>query len=151
MNLPMTIEEIKKKIKNEVPIQTIADLNGLDIKTFEKVIRQYEEESGKKILPQRKRGRPKTETPARSTRYRRAAEEKAKEPKPIVAKIVPVEVKIEVDENTFREVERRLYAINERIEGLKKDISYYEDQIESWQKILASIKKKEAPKNDKAT
>ena len=82
MNLPMTIEEIKKKIKNEVPLQTIADLNGLDLKTFEKIIRQYEEEHKEQILPKRKPGRPKTETPARSTKYARAkAEREQKEPK----------------------------------------------------------------------
>lgn len=91
MSLPMTNEEIEKKIKNEVPIQTIADLNGIDIKP------------------------------------------------------------IEVDESTFREVERRIYACNERIEGLRKDISYYEEQIESWRKIMASIKKKEEPKNDQVS
>ena len=82
MNLPMTIEEIKKKIKNEVPLQTIADLNGLDLKTFEKIIRQYEEEHNEQILPKRKPGRPKTETPARSTKYARAKKEREqKEPK----------------------------------------------------------------------
>ena len=79
MNLPMTIEEIKKKIKNEVPLQTIADLNGLDLKTFEKIIRQYEEEHNEQILPKRKPGRPKTETPARSTKYARAKKEREKE------------------------------------------------------------------------
>lgn len=78
MNLPMTIEEIKKKIKNEVPLQTIADLNGLDLKTFEKIIRQYEEEHNEQILPKRKPGRPKTDTPARSTKYARAKAEKEK-------------------------------------------------------------------------
>lgn len=78
MNLPMTIEEIKKKIKNEVPLQTIADLNGLDLKTFEKIIRQYEEEHNEQILPKRKPGRPKTSTPARSTKYARAKKEREK-------------------------------------------------------------------------
>ena len=78
MTLSMTIEEIKKKIKNEVPLQTIADLNGLDLKTFEKIIRQYEEEHGEQILPKRKPGRPKTSTPARSTKYARAKAEKEK-------------------------------------------------------------------------
>ena len=78
LSLSMTIEEIKKKIKNEVPLQTIADLNGLDLKTFEKIIRQYEEEHGEQILPKRKPGRPKTSTPARSTKYARAKAEKEK-------------------------------------------------------------------------
>ena len=78
MTLSMTIEEIKKKIKNEVPLQTIADLNGLDLKTFEKIIRQYEQEHGEQILPKRKPGRPKTQTPARSTKCARAKAEKEK-------------------------------------------------------------------------
>ena len=78
MNLPMTIEEIKRKIKDEVPVQTIADLNGLDLKTFEKIIRQYEEKHGDQILPKRKPGRPKTSTPARSTKYARVKAEKEK-------------------------------------------------------------------------
>ena len=78
ISLSMTIEEIKKKIKNEVPLQTIADLNGLDLKTFEKIIRQYEQEHGEQILPKRKPGRPKTSTPARSTKYARAKAEKEK-------------------------------------------------------------------------
>lgn len=79
MNLHMTIEEIKRKIKDEVPFQTIADLNGLDLKQFKKIIRQYEEENGEQILPKRKPGRPKTSTPARSTKYARAKAEKEKE------------------------------------------------------------------------
>lgn len=148
MTLSMTIEEIKKKIKNEVPLQAIADLNGLDLKTFEKIIRQYEQEHGEQILPKRKPGRPKTSTPARSTKYTRAKAEREKKPAQVVAKVVPVETKIEVDDNTYREVNRRITAITQHIESLKKDIVFYEEQNESWKKILAVLKQKEAPKDD---
>ena len=51
LTLSMSIEDIKKKIKDEVPFQVIADLNGLDIKTFENALRQYEKDTGEKILP----------------------------------------------------------------------------------------------------
>ncbi|MBQ1293072.1 MAG: hypothetical protein IIY21_03480, partial [Clostridiales bacterium] len=70
LTLSMSIEDIKKKIKDEVPFQVIADLNGLDIKTFENALRQYEKDTGEKILPERKRGRPRTDNPKRSTQYR---------------------------------------------------------------------------------
>lgn len=148
MNLPMTIEEIKKKIKNEVPLQTIADLNGLNLKTFEKIIRQYEEEHNEQILPKRKPGRPKTETPARSTKYARAKAEREKKTAQVVAKVVPVEIKIEVDDITYREVNAHISAMEQRIKSLKNDIKFYEEQIESWKKILAVLKQKEALPND---
>ena len=148
MNLPMTIEEIKKKIKNEVPLQTIADLNGLDLKTFEKIIRQYEEEHNEQILPKRKPGRQKTETPARSTKYARAKAERENKTAQVVAKVVPVEIKIEVDDNTYREVNAHISAMEQRIKSLKNDIKFYEGQIESWKKILAVLTQKEALPND---
>lgn len=146
MNLPMTIEEIKKKIKNEVPIQTIADLNGLDLKTFEKIIRQYEEEHGEQILPKRKPGRPKTSTPARSTKYARAKAEK--KPAQIVAKVVPVETKIEVTEDVINSIKINIREREVEIENFKKAIACREGEIDSWKKILAVCKQKEAPKND---
>lgn len=148
MNLPMTIEEIKKKIKNEVPLQTIADLNGLDLKTFEKIIRQYEEEHNERILPKRKPGRPKTDTPARSTKYARAKAEREQKTAQVVAKVVPVEIKIEVDDNTYREVNAHINSMTQRIVSLKNDIKFYEEQIESWKKILAVLTQKEALPND---
>ena len=148
MNLPMTIEEIKKKIKNEVPLQTIADLNGLDLKTFEKIIRQYEEEHNEQILPNRKPGRPKTDTPARSTKYARAKAEREQKTAQVVAKVVPVEIKIEVDDNTYREVNAHINSMTQRIVSLKNDIKFYEEQIESWKKILAVLTQKEALPND---
>ena len=148
MNLPMTIEDIKKKIKNEVPLQTIADLNGLDLKTFEKIIRQYEEEHNEQILPKRKPGRQKMDTPARSTKYARAKAEREKKTAQVVAKVVPVEIKIEVDDNTYREVNAHISAMEQRIKSLKNDIKFYEGQIESWKKILAVLTQKEALPND---
>lgn len=148
MNLSMTIEEIKKKIKNEVPLQTIADLNGLALETFEKIIRQYEQEYGEQILPKRKPGRPKTSTPARSTKYARAKAEREKKPAQVVAKVVPVKIKIEVDDYTFSKVNQQITDMTQRIETLKKEIVFYEEQIESWKKILAVIKQKGALPND---
>ena len=148
MNLSLTIEEIKKKIKNEVPLQTIADLNGLALETFEKIIRQYEQEYGEQILPKRKPGRPKTSTPARSTKYARAKAEREKKPTQVVAKVVPVEIKIEVDDYTFSKVNQQITDMTQRIETLKKEIVFYEEQIESWKKILAVIKQKGALPND---
>ena len=146
MNLPMTIEEIKKKIKNEVPLQTIADLNGLDLKTFEKIIRQYEEEHNEQILPKRKPGRPKTDTPARSTKYARAKKEREQKPAQVVAKVVPVEIKIEVDEDVWNTIEGEIKDIEQQIENFKKGIAYREERLDGWKKILAVIVKKEDPK-----
>lgn len=146
MNLPMTIEAIKRKIKDEVPLQTIADLNGLDLKTFEKIIRQYEEENGEQILPKRKPGRPKTSTPARSTKYARAKAEK--KPAQVVAKVVPVEIKIEVTEDVINSIKINIQDYETQIENFKKAIAYREGEIDSWKKILAVCKQKEAPKND---
>lgn len=146
MNLPMTIEEIKRKIKDEVPVQTIADLNGLDLKTFEKIIRQYEEENGEQILPKRKPGRPKTSTPARSTKYARAKAEK--KTAQVVAKVVAVEPKIEVTEDVVNSIKTNIRDYEQQIENFKKAIAYREGEIDSWKKILAVCKQKEAPKND---
>ena len=146
LTLSMTIEEIKKKIKNEVPLQTIADLNGVDLKTFEKIIRQYEEEHKEQILPKRKPGRPKTSTPARSTKYARAKAEK--KPTQVVAKVVPVETKIEVVEDVINSIKFKIRDSEQTIEAFKKAIASNEEHIESWKKILAVCKQKEAPKDD---
>ena len=148
LTLSMTIEEIKKKIKDEVPLQTIADLNGLDLKTFEKIIRQYEEEHGEQILPKRKPGRPKTSTPARSTKYTRAKAEREKTTAQVVAKVVPVESKIEVDPDVWNTIEGEIKDLERQIENFKKGIVYREARIDGWKKILAVIVKKEAPKDD---
>lgn len=148
MNLPMTIEEIKKKIKNEVPLQTIADLNGLDLKTFEKIIRQYEEEHNEQILPKRKPGRPKTDTPARSTKYARAKAEREKETAQVVAKVVAVEPKIEVTESVIKIIKLNIRECENQIEDFKKAIAHREGEVESWKKILAVLTQKEALPND---
>ena len=148
LTLSMTIEEIKKKIKNEVPLQTIADLNGLDLKTFEKIIRQYEQEHGEQILPKLKPGRPKTSTPARSTKYTRAKAEREKTTAQVVAKVVPVESKIEVDPDVWNTIEGEIKDLERQIENFKKGIVYREARIDGWKKILAVIVKKEAPKDD---
>lgn len=148
MNLPMTIEEIKKKIKNEVPLQTIADLNGLDLKTFEKIIRQYEEEHNEQILPKRKPGRPKTDTPARSTKYARAKAEREQKTAQVVAKVVPVEIKIEVTKDVIEDIGLKIRDYEYQIENFKKAIAYREGEIDAWKRIRAAIVLKEAPKND---
>ena len=148
MNLPMTIEEIKKKIKNEVPLQTIADLNGLNLKTFEKIIRQYEEEHNEQILPRRKPGRPKTDTPARSTKCARAKKEREKKPAQVVAKVVAVEPKIEVTEYVIKIIKLNIRECENQIEDFKKALSHREGEVESWKKILAVLTQKEALPND---
>ena len=148
MNLPMTIEEIKKKIKNEVPLQTIADLNGLDLKTFEKIIRQYEEEHKEQILPKRKPGRPKTETPARSTKYARAKKEREQKTAQVVAKVVAVEPKIEVTESVINIIKLNIRECGNQIEDFKKAIAHREGELDSWKKILAVLTQKEALPND---
>ena len=148
MNLPMTIEEIKKKIKNEVPLQTIADLNGLDLKTFEKIIRQYEEEHKEQILPKRKPGRPKTDTPARSTKYARAKKEREQKPAQVVAKVIAVEPKIEVTESVIKIIKLNIRECENQIEDFKKAITHREGELDSWKKILAVLTQKEALPND---
>lgn len=125
MNLPMTIEEIKKKIKNEVPLQTIADLNGLDLKTFEKIIRQYEEEHKEQILPKRKPGRPKTETPARSTKYARAKAEREKEENSADYGKLAVIAKMQ----------QEIARIEEDIENLDKSLKYARLELKAWKQL----------------
>ena len=148
MTLTMTIEEIKKKIKNEVPLQTIADLNGVDMKTFEKIIRQYEEEHNEQILPKRKVGRPKTTTPARSTKYARAKAEREKKTAQVVAKVIPVDIKIEVDKDVMKDIDFKIRNLEAQIDALMGQIHCLSKQTDSWKKILAAIVVKEAPKDD---
>ena len=121
LTLSMTIEEIKKKIKNEVPLQTIADLNGLDLKTFEKIIRQYEQEHGEQILPKRKPGRPKTSTPARSTKYARAkAEREKKEDSSDFGKLAVV-----------AKMQHEIENLEEYIEKTESDLKYAQLELKA--------------------
>lgn len=149
LTLSMSIEDIKKKIKDEVPIQVIADLNGLNIKTFKNALRQYEKETGEKVLPERKRGRPRTDNPKRSTQYRRAKEAREAEEKPekktaqVVAKVVAAEPKIEVTKDVIEEIGLRIRDYEYQIENFKKAITYREGEIDAWKRILAVIAVKE--------
>lgn len=125
LSLSMTIEEIKKKIKNEVPLQTIADLNGLDLKTFEKIIRQYEQEHGEQILPKRKPGRPKTSTPARSTKYTRAkAEREKKEDSSDFGKLAVI-----------AKMQHEIENLEEYIEKTESDLKYAQLELKAWKQL----------------
>lgn len=126
LTLSMSIEDIKKKIKDEVPIQVIADLNGLDIKTFENALRQYEKDTGEKILPERKRGRPRTNTPGRSTQYRRAKEarEAEKNTEPDYGKLAVIAEMIHIIENLEAEIENH-----------EKSLKYERLELEAWRKL----------------
>lgn len=107
LTLSMSIEDIKKKIKDEVPFQVLADLNGLDIDTFKNVLRQYEKDTGEKLMPERKRGRPRTDNPGRSTQYRRAKEarEAEKNTEPDYGKLAVIAEMQHIIENLEAEVE----------------------------------------------
>lgn len=135
LTLSMSIEDIKKKIKDEVPFQVIADLNGLDIKTFENALRQYEKDTGEKILPERKRGRPKTDNPKRSTQYRRAKE--ARE----------AEKKTEADpwitwghEKVLEKIQGEITLLEETIESLENALREHRAELEAWKELEAKYK-----------
>lgn len=130
LTLSMSIEDIKKKIKDEVPFQVIADLNGLDIKTFENALRQYEKDTGEKILPERKRGRPRTDNPKRSTQYRRAKE--ARE----------AEKKTEADpwitwgrEKVLEKIRGEITLLEETIESLENALREHRAELKAWKKL----------------
>ena len=124
MNLPMTDEELKKRIRKGTPIKILAELNGVSDQT----IYNWMKKNGVE--------RPK---------YEHEPEGKTAQ---VVAKVVPVEIKIEVDDNTYREVNAHISSMEQRIKSLKNDIKFYEEQIESWKKILAVLTQKEALPND---
>lgn len=135
LNIVMSIEEIKRKLKDEVPVQTLADLNGLDINTFKKIIRQYEEESGEKLLPQRKRGRPKTDNPKRSTQYRRAKESRE------------AEQKKEADpwkawghEKVLEKIVGEITLLEETIESLENALREHQAELKAWKEMEANFK-----------
>ena len=137
MNLPMTIEEIKKKIKNEVPLQTIADLNGLDLKTFEKIIRQYEEEHKEQILPKRKPGRPKTETPARSTKYARAKKDREKT---FLKSLPTIEINPK-DMAIIDVIEGQIDSLKDEMAKRQVEINNMAYQVERWEFLKSQLQK----------
>ena len=135
LTLSMSIEDIKKKIKDEVPFQVIADLNGLDIKTFENALRQYEKDTGEKILPERKRGRPRTDNPKRSTQYRRAKEareaEKKTEKEPL-AEYGYLKV--------LEKIKGEITLLEETIESLENALREHHAELEAWKELEAKYK-----------
>lgn len=133
----MTIEEIKKKIKNEVPLQTIADLNGLDLKTFEKIIRQYEEEHNEQILPKRKPGRPKTDTPARSTKYARA---KAEREKKFLKSLPTIEINPK-DLAIIDVIEGQIDSLKDEMAKRQVEINNMTYQVERWEFLKSQLEK----------
>ena len=139
MAFSMTDEELKKRIRNGTPIKILAELNGVSDQTIYNWM--------KKNGVDRPRKEPEGEKTVRLKKKILAEPEKEKTAQ-VVAKVIPVEIKIEVDGSTFNAVNRQVTALTERIESLKKDIVFYEEQIESWKKILAVLKQKEAPKDD---
>ena len=131
MNLPMTDEELKKRIRNGTPIKILAELNGVSDQT----IYNWMKKNG-------------VERPKDEPEKKKDEAEVVYKPTQVVAKVVPVEIKIEVDDNTYREVNAHISSMEQRIKSLKNDIKFYEEQIESWKKILAVLKQKEALPND---
>jgi hypothetical protein len=135
LTLSMSIEYIKKKIKEEVPLQVLADLNGLDIDTFKKALRQYEQDTGDKLMPERKRGRPRTDNPKRSTQYRRAKE--ARE----------AEKKTEADpwitwgrEKVLEKIQGEITLLEETIESLENALREHRAELEAWKELEAKYK-----------
>lgn len=130
LTLSMSIEDIKKKIKDEVPFQVLADMNGLDIDTFKKALRQYEQDTGDKLMPERKRGRPRTDNPKRSTQYRRAKE--ARE----------AEKKTEADpwitwgrEKVLEKIQGEITLLEETIESLENALREHQAELKAWKKL----------------
>lgn len=135
LTLSMSIEDIKKKIKEEVPLQVLADLNGLNIDTFKKALRQYEQDTGDKLMPERKRGRPRTDNPKRSTQYRRAKE--ARE----------AEKKTEADpwitwgrEKVLEKIQGEITLLEETIESLENALREHRAELEAWKELEAKYK-----------
>ena len=123
MAFPMTDEELKKRIRNGTPIKILAELNGVSDQT----IYNWMKKNGVE--------RPKDEPEKKETAQ-------------VVAKVVPVENKIEVDEDVWNTIEGEIQDLERQIENFKKGIVYREARIDGWKKILAVIVKKEAPKDD---
>lgn len=119
----MTDEELKKRIRNGTPIKILAELNGVSDQT----IYNWMKKNGVE--------RPKDEPEKKETAQ-------------VVAKVVPVENKIEVDEDVWNTIEGEIQDLERQIENFKKGIVYREARIDGWKKILAVIVKKEAPKDD---
>lgn len=130
LTLSMSIEDIKKKIKEEVPLQVLADLNGLDIDTFKKALRQYEQDTGDKLMPERKRGRPRTDNPKRSTQYRRAKEareaEKKTEKEPL-AEYGYLKV--------LEKIKGEITLLEETIESLNQALREHQAELKAWKKL----------------
>lgn len=135
LTLSMSIDDIKKKIKDEVPFQVLADLNGLDIDTFKKALRQYEQDTGDKFMPERKRGRPRTDNPKRSTQYRRAKEareaEKKTEKEPL-AEYGYLKV--------LEKIKGEITLLEETIESLENALREHRAELEAWKELEAKYK-----------
>lgn len=130
LTLSMSIEDIKKKIKDEVPLQVLADLNGLDIKTFENALRQYEKETGEKILPERKRGRPRTDNPKRSTQYRRAKEAREAEKKPEADPF-----KVYGRQKVLEKIQGEITLLEETIQELEFALRDHKAELRAWKEL----------------
>ena len=140
MQIDMTWSEIKKHLKNEMPLQVLADLNGIDQKTMVKVIKKLEEEHGEKVLPPPKRGRPKTKTPARSTYYKRKKEALENEKQENI--LTPLDDAVKDFFGPEPEQKRRfdpgvIDCIDANIDGLKDELQKLEDQMNMLKKQLA--------------
>lgn len=137
--LDMTWDEIKKKLKNEMPVQVLADLNGMGIKTFRKLVSELEEEHGEKILPEQKqRGRPRTKTPGRTTQYRRKAEAKKEEaPAPEPEELPKMQPQmIEIDAGVADVIETNIDDLRDLIQKKLDEIEMLKYQLRSWEDIL---------------
>lgn len=122
MAISMSDEELKKRIRNGTPIKILAELNGCSDQT----IYNWMKKNG----------------------VERPTDEPEKKPAQVVAKVVAVEPKIEVTEDVINSIKLNIRDYETQIENFKKAIAYREGEIDSWKKILAVCKQKEAPKND---
>ena len=115
MAFSMTDEELKKRIRNGTPIKILAEMNGVSDQT----IYNWMKKNG----------------------VERPKDEPEKKPTQVVAKVVPVEIKIEVDEDIMVEIANKIRSINDQMSLL----SAYKT---SWQKIYDVLKAKEGEYGD---
>ena len=136
IQIVMSWEEIKRRLKEETPMQIIADLNGVDVETMKKIIQKLEKEHGEKVLPPAKRGRPRTNNPKRSTQYRRKKEEQA-----LLAPEKPSK-KHKCLESTFRLLDNQLITLEEQKAKLYEQVDLIEDQIKDIETVIQMLEVK---------
>lgn len=129
MQLPMTWDEIKMRARDGAGRQILADLNGVDYKTFCKWLEQQESIHGEKIVFNK---------PKNDNRLKSSSNEK-QEPKQEV-KPEPAETKSDLDDDILTELCRICAEHEKNYELAAAGIKTLEIQMEEERKIIQHLK-----------